>query len=67
MTLSRCFELYDADVFTFKFMEQNCRDFPQADAARVLGKCRAAVGTAEVRGGGVRGGVIEREWGWLRG
>jgi len=49
VTLSRCFELYDADVFTFKFMEQNCRDFPQADAARVLGKCRAAVGTAEAR------------------
>lgn len=49
VTLSRCFELYDADVATFKFMEDNAHLFPQADIARVLDACRAALSGPEVR------------------
>jgi len=46
-THARCFELYDADIFTYDFMERHADKFPLADVSAILAKCRAGVATEE--------------------
>jgi len=44
-THSRCFELFDADPWTLRYLEEHCAEgFPHADVDRVVGAARTAVG-----------------------